>query len=332
MRPPRRLVLALPALLAGTLLAACGSGGEGADGGDQVPAQAPAAATAEFPPAEGQTLVELQQQLPEGPILAPSVRLLQPGANRVGFALFDAAGKQMSGAQVALYTARPDGTGLRGPFPARSESLEVKPQFRSRQAAENPDVARAIYVADVPFKRRGDQVIAAVARLDGRLVSTAALQVEVGAAGATPPDVGERAPRVSTPTIGDVAGDSSKIDTRIPPAPSLQQVDAADVLGRKPLVLTFATSQRCRSKVCGPVTDIVLQVSRQTGDDVAFVHQEIYRDNSIDRGFLPQVRAYHLTTEPWTFVIDRTGVVRARFEGAMSVTELQKAVDEVRGT
>lgn len=327
MRPLRPAPLT--ALLAALTLAACGSDG-GEDQGDATPAQAPAPAPAKFPSAQGKTLVELQQELPEGPILAPSVQLLQPGTNRIGFALFDTARKQLSGAQVALYTSKPDGSGLRGPFPARSESLVVKPQFRSRQTAEDPDAARSVYVADVPFKTRGDMVIAAVAELDGRLLSTTAFQVEVGTKGATPPDVGEKAPKVSTPTVADVAGDVAKIDTRIPPAPALHEVDAADVLGKKPLVLSFSTPQLCQSKVCGPVTDVVLQVAQQTGDDVAFVHQEIYRDNEISKGFRPQVRDYRLATEPWTFVIDRAGVVRARFEGAFSVGELQSAVDKIR--
>lgn len=317
------------ALLLALTLAACGSSG-GGDAAAPTPA-APAPKAAEFPSAAGRTLVELQQELPEGPILAPSVQLLEPGENRVGFALFDTARKQLSGAQVALYTAKPDGSGLRGPYPARSESLQVKSQFRSRQTAEDPDAARGVYVAQVPFKQRGKMVVAAVAELDGRLVSTTAFQADVGPKGALPPGVGDPAPKISTQTVADVGGDMSKIDTRIPPSKDLHSVDVADVLGKKPLVLTFATPQLCQSKVCGPVVDVVLQVKQQTGDDVAFVHQEIYRDNTIDKGFRPQLAPYHLATEPWTFVIDRTGIVRARFEGAVSVDELQAAVDKIRG-
>jgi len=45
----------------------------------------------------------------------------------------------------------------------------------------------------------------------------------------------------------------------------------------------------------------------------------------------PQVAAWRLQSEPWTFVIDRNGVVRTRFEGAMSAGELQRAVAEVAG-
>jgi hypothetical protein len=36
-----------------------------------------------------------------------------------------------------------------------------------------------------------------------------------------------------------------------------------------------------------------------------------------------------LASEPWTFVINRKGRISARFEGAFSVGELQRAVDKV---
>jgi hypothetical protein len=39
------------------------------------------------------------------------------------------------------------------------------------------------------------------------------------------------------------------------------------------------------------------------------------------------VRAYHLPTEPWTFVIDADGRISSRIEGALSVGELEDALD-----
>ena len=88
-------------------------------------------------------------------MLAPSVSVLDKGANRIGFALFDTAGKQLSGAGVALYVGNTDGSAAHGPYLARSESLKVSPQFESKQTATDPDSARGVYVADVPFKRNG---------------------------------------------------------------------------------------------------------------------------------------------------------------------------------
>jgi len=107
------------------------------------------------------------------------VSLLHKGVDRYGFALFDTARKQITGAEVALYTARADGSGVRGPYVARSESLAVKPQFQSQTTASDPSAAKSVYVADVPFKRTRKQAVIAIAKLDGRLLVTNGYSVDV---------------------------------------------------------------------------------------------------------------------------------------------------------
>ncbi|WP_372791924.1 peroxiredoxin family protein [Paraconexibacter sp.] len=308
-------------------LSACGGAQE-----ETAPQAAPAATGApqDFPRPEGRSLADLEDQMPEGPILSPSVTVLDPGRNRYGFGLFDTARKQLRGAKVALYLSRSDGSGLRGPFVARSESLKVGPQFQSRQTAQDPDTTNNVYVADVDFPSAGAWALTAVARLDGRLVRTGPSGVKVGRKGSGPPEVGDPAPRVHTPTVQSVGGDLESIDTRVPPLKSLHQHDLAEVLGKDPVVLVFATPQLCQSRVCGPVVDVAAEVQDRYGRDVRFIHMEIYRDNDLSKGFRSQVAAYRLPTEPWTFVIDRQGIVRERFEGAFSVGELERAVAKVR--
>jgi hypothetical protein len=143
------------------------------------------------------------------------------------------------------------------------------------------------------------------------------------------PEVGERAIEVQTETIASAAGDVEMLTTRRPPARELLKTDFADVLGERPVVLTFATPLLCASRVCGPVVDIVEQVRARSPRSVAFIQQEIYVDNEVDKGVRPQVAAWKLPTEPWTFVIDREGRVVERFEGAFSPGELQRAVAKV---
>jgi hypothetical protein len=326
-----RLILPVLLLACSSLLIACGGGGD--DGGDSSgaasPAQPAAAKAEDFPPTKGRTLPDVIGNLPSGPVLAPSVSLLEKGANRVGFALFDTAGKQLAGAEVSLYIGSTDGSSARGPFPARSESLKVAPQFESKQTATDPDSARAVYVADVPFKRNGKYAMLAIARLDGRMVATSPIAVQVGGVKSTPPGVGDKAPVIHTETPADVAGNLAKIDTRLPPAESLLKDDFADVVGKKPVVLTFATPQLCQSRVCGPVVDVVAEVQAKVGDKVSFIHQEVYADNEVNKGLRQQLVTYKLQTEPWTFVIDRHGVVSTRFEGAFSPGELTRAVAKV---
>jgi hypothetical protein len=315
-------------LVAAVLLAACG----GSDKTDPPPPQPePTGQPADFPSANGKTLNDLASMADgQGPVLAPSVSLLHKGVNRYGFALFDTARKQITGAEVALYTARPDGSGVRGPFVARSESLEVKPQFQSETVAKDPAAAKSVYVADVPFKRTGKQAVVAIAKLDGRLLVTNGFSVNVAPKeNGGVPSPGGKAISVHTQTLTDVGGDAASLDTRRPFAKDLLQTDLADVLGKQPVVIAFATPLLCASRVCGPVVDIVEQVKATAPKDVAFIHQEIYKDNQVNKGVRPQVAAWHLPSEPWTFVIDKSGKISTRFEGAYSVGELQRAVAKV---
>jgi hypothetical protein len=323
----RRSILS-PAALVALCLAAAGCGSSNGGSSSPPPEPVPSAKPADFPAGTGKTMADLQAAAAEGPILAPSVSLLYKGTNRFGFALFDTARKQISGAAVAVYTARQDGTGVRGPFIARSESLAVKPQFESRTTAVDPNAAKSVYVTDVPFRRNGKQVVTALVRLDGRMLRTNGYSVDVGAPGG-PPRAGDKAIKVDTPTLASVGGDASRIDTRQPAAKDLLDTNLADVLGKRPVVITFATPLLCQSRVCGPVVDIVEQAKSVAPSGVAFIHQEIYKDNQVNKGTTPQVDAWRLPSEPWTFVIDRNGVISTRFEGAFSAGELERAIARV---
>jgi hypothetical protein len=313
------------ALAAAALVAGCG-GDEG--GGEVADMPPPAAKPEDFPRADGRSLTRLLRQYGAGgPVLVPAVGELDAGRNRFGFGLFDRERAQIADAPVALYVAPAGGGPARGPFPARYESLDVPPQFQSRTVASDPDAARTVYVANLEFDRPGRYEVLALARLDDRLVaaSPASGPVEVAEDGSVP-DVGDRAPRIHTPTKEDVGGDLEQIDTRIPPS-TMHDVDFADVVGKDPIVLIFATPQLCRSRVCGPVVDIAEQVKAERGGDARFIHMEIYRDNVLENGFRPQFVKWRLPSEPWVFTVDRRGRIAARMEGAFSARELDRAID-----
>jgi hypothetical protein len=222
-----------------------------------------------------------------------------------------------------------------GPFLARDLPLAVKPAFRSETVAKDPDAAKSLYVADLRVKKPGDYALLGVAKLDGRLVATDPIYLGVGTASDVP-KVGQQAPRIQTPTLQSVGGDVSKIDTRTPPD-SMHDVNFADAVGKKPVILVFATPALCQSRVCGPVVDIAEEVKSEHKGDAAFIHMEIYNNNTIAQGCLegtrlvnqclrPQVLAYHLPSEPWAFAIDRHGKIVARLEGAFSKSELEGAL------
>ncbi len=312
--------------LSSLLLAACGEDSEEANTG--TIAEAPA--SAEFPKA-GAKLDDLlgEAEQTDQIVASPAGGIFTPDDDRFGFGLFDVGGEQILDAEVAIYAAAgPTGKPI-GPFPARVESLATEPEFVAQSAAS--DDAEVVYVSEVPFDRPGEWRLVAMVRQPDGLVATLLPSVVVGDYRDIP-DVGDRAPSVKTPTAEEVGGDLASIDTRVPPT-TMHEEDLADVLGKKPVVLLFATPALCQSRVCGPVTDITEQVkAAHEGEDIAFIHMEIYTDNEFGPDNLrPQVKAYGLPTEPWLFVIDRNGDVAERIEGAFSAGELEAAVDRVAG-
>jgi hypothetical protein len=321
--------ISIAVLLACALLAGCG--GDDSSSGEEAP---PPAKAEDFPKPGGRSLVELLNEVGgSGPVLAPSGLELRTGTQRVGFALFNRSRDQITDASVAVYAAPAGGGPAKGPYPARYESLGVKPQFQSRQTASDPDSAKSIYTAEIPFDKPGKYELLGIARLRGKLVpaTTPMPGVVVKEESGDPiPAVGTRPPRIHTPTEAEVGGDVASIDTRLPPS-SMHDADFADVLGKKPVVLLFATPQLCQSRVCGPVVDVAEQVKANSGDDVEFIHMEVYRDNRIDRGIRPQLAAFHLQSEPWLFVFDRSGKVATRIEGAFSEGELEQAISKASG-
>ncbi len=266
----------------------------------------------------------------EGPVVSPAARVLRLGENRFSFGVFTLGHEQITDAQVAIYAA--PGVGLEGPaigpFTARIEDLSTEPAFRAETTSSDPDAAKVVYVTEIPLDKPGAWTFGALTKegegYTGSLVPTPSKVGEFD-----PVDVGEPAPEVHTPTADEVA-DISEIDTRVPPD-DLHDEDLADVLGRKPVVLLFATPQLCQSRICGPVVDVAEQVKREFGDRVAFIHQEVYIDNDLNKGVRPQMSAYRLPSEPWLFVIDRQGKVSTVIEGAFSVGELEDAARRVAG-
>lgn len=330
MRRRRPLALACAALAA---FAACGGGREGRGGASSPNARAaPASAEvvpalrpdrAAFPAPRGRTLRQLAATVAAGPQLALATSVHEPGRARVAFGLI-APDNRFLYAPTAIYVARGPDAPARGPFLAPADSLEVRPAFRSRTSNAVEGELKAVYRARVPLPRPGRWLLLAVSAQDGRLVgATAPLAVRDQP---RIPDVGDPAPRVATPTAADVGGDLAAIDTREPPS-DMHRASLADVLGRRPVALLFATPALCRSRVCGPVADIGAQLQAAYGDRVEFIHVEVYVDNDVAKGLRPQLAAYGLTTEPWLFAIDADGRVAARLEGAFGVGEYRAAVE-----
>jgi hypothetical protein len=329
-RLPIPTALLVPACAALALLAGgCGSTGGGASSPNATPPPPPpqvAAAehptTADFPATRGRTLRQLADSLyGGGPQVALATTVYTPGRDRLAFGVIEHDGTFLYG-DTAVYVARAERAPARGPFMAPADSLQVRPAFRSQTSAG--DTVQAVYHADVPLPKTGRWLLLVATHAGEELLGGAAI---VTVRASTPvPAVGQPAPRVHTPTLASVGGDAGKIDTRVPPD-RMHDVDLADVLGRRPVALLFATPALCRSRVCGPVADEAVQLQSAYGEQIAFIHNEVYNDNDYAKGLRPQLRAYGLRSEPWLFAIDRHGRVAARLEGAFGIEEFRAALE-----
>ena len=307
-------------------LAACGSGGE--DPSTEGQAGGPDPNT--FPAVEGQTLVEFAESagLSNEVVVSPAGQTYEPGRNRFSFGIFNVDGSEINDADVALYAAHGPTGIAKGPFPARIESLQSRPPFMAETTAAESQPVTVTYVSDIRFDRPGEWRLAAVMRQDGESITGLMPSIKVGDYSEIP-DVGESPPRIHTPTALDV-DDLSEIDTRVP-HDTMHDHDLYDVIGERPTVLLFATPALCMSRVCGPMVDIAEQVHSDSPDEVAFIHMEVYNENDPNKGIRPELRAYGLKTEPWLFVMDGSGRISTRIEGAFSVADLEAAVEKATG-
>jgi hypothetical protein len=293
------------------LLVGCGGSDGDADGSDTIPGG-------------GQTLEELWKAEGDNVTVVPGTASHVPGDVRVSFLVVD-ADEQV----VTLPTARV----------LVSRALDERPFLETTAKLERigipgGDVANAthIYVARLKLPKAATYWL--LAEPEGGPDRVHALGNVVVEAKRPEPKVGDPAPPSDTPTLDSVDGDASRITTRTPPDETLLQHSVADSLeAGVPFVVTFSTPKFCSSRTCGPVVDVVEEVaSRFEGEEVRFIHVEVFEDNDPAKGFNRWMKQWKLQTEPWTFLVGADGRIVERYEGAVSVDELEQAVrDELEG-
>ena len=204
--------------------------------------------------------------------------------------------------------------------------VHVHPDGTRHVHNEATDV-RGLYVTQVTFERPGPWGLEVLAKQGDGPVEVARFTINVLAAPSTPAP-GTPAPRSHNLIASDVP-DLRQIDTSDPPDPRLHQVRIADAIAQgKPQVIVFATPKFCTSRVCGPVVDIVRTLLPTYGARVVFTHQEIWQDAAAHK-FSPTVAEWGMQTEPWIFVVDGKGIIRAKFEGPTTAREIEAALQRI---
>jgi len=133
--------------------------------------------------------------------------------------------------------------------------------------------------------------------------------------------VGTAAPSLATKTLADVGGDLSKITTYRQPDPRMYQysVDKALATG-KPILLEFATPGHCTP--CDEQLQVAKALLEKYQDRVIFIHVDQYQN--------PQAyKAYRVMGDPWTFAIDKDGIVRLQNPGKMLYGEMEMAIQKI---
>lgn len=276
----------------------------------------------QFPSARGRSLKNLALLIKAKATLGPGTGVYTVGRQRFSFALTDQANRYIY-APTAVYIARSPDVPAQGPFLATADSLSVSPQYRSNEN-DGPGGLKAVYWTALPLPKSGVYDVLALTRVGSRLIGSTG---EIPVALSTPiPSPGQHPPDIATDTLASEHGNLSLVTTRKPPE-NMHSVSLKQVLGKRPIALLFSTPELCTSRVCGPVTDIMVYLQHQFGQRIVFIHQEIYVNNQPSRGLRPQLKAFGLETEPWLFTINSKGVITTRLNGVFGLSEARTALE-----
>ena len=302
--PAPGLLLALMTLLV-LLTVACGA--------------AASAAPTRLPPVQAAAVVDNGIK----PILA--TKELRVGTQRVSFLL--AGPKALVKAPEAQVTSR---------FLGGDGSVSER-----KQAVFHlwPYGIRGAYSTELTFDHPGRWQLD-IAVEDNGLPAEIQLIVDV-AERSVVPDIGSMPPRSRTKTL-DSTGRFEDLTTDFTPDPDLYQVSIDEAItGGKPLVIVFATPAFCTSPTCGPQVDTVTELKDAHPGEANFIHVELYDNPAEIQGDLSKavladvVEEWGLTqltnwfNESWTFVLDSEGRIQQRFEGFVTLTELEESLQQV---
>ncbi len=158
------------------------------------------------------------------------------------------------------------------------------------------------------------------------------LRVEVLAQSSTPAVGSPAIP--STNLTANEEPDLGRITSDGQPDPDLYQLTIADAItAKRPFLVAFSTPGFCKTAVCGPNLQVIKQVKEQFKGQVDFIHVEVYPypygESFQQERFVPAMEEWRLVSEPWTFLVDAQGIIQAKYEGGITVGELELALTQL---
>ncbi len=300
--------LAFLAALA-VIAAACSSGGgDGSDGGDS------------------DAVTEVT------PVIVNSE--LAVGENRFMIGLLSSENEEIVGAAVVFRFFKLDGDQQELREQAQATPITLEKSYTHTHEDGTVETHEAgesgVYVASVEFDSAGNWAVEVSGSVDGQPIEPVTPPFTVSEQSLTPA-LGAPAPLSETLTLDDVE-DVAEIDTSNPPIPDMHTMTIAEaVTSGRPSVIVFATPAFCLSRVCGPTKDVVDDLFEQYNGEVNFVHVEPYELDRARSGEglfpIPATTEWGLQSEPWVFLVDKEGIVAAKFEAVVTMDELKAALD-----
>jgi hypothetical protein len=201
-----------------------------------------------------------------------------------------------------------------------------------------PYGVRGSYSTQLTFDRPGRWQLD-IAVDDAEFSGETRLVVDV-AEKAVVPDIGAAPPRSRTKTL-ESAGGFKALTTDSTPDPDLYLLTIEEaVQDSKPDVIVFATPAFCTSPTCGPQVDTVSELKDAYRGQANFIHVEIYDNPDRIQGDLSQAKLSPAVSEwgfdripewfneSWTYVISHDGRVEQKFEGFVTLAELEETLQQ----
>jgi hypothetical protein len=143
--------------------------------------------------------------------------------------------------------------------------------------------------------------------------------------------VGSYIDPIKTPSISN--NKIENISTDINPDLDLYTYSLFEALKEnKPILLSFSTPGLCVTATCAPQLDELKLTKENNKDTLIVIHVEVWKNfkEIMNKGDLSigivnnSVDTFGINTEPWTFLINKNGVVENRYQGYVSSLELEK--------
>lgn len=248
---------------------------------------------------------------------------LAVGPNRFLVALLDRANKPIASAELRLRFFK-----VLNPTQATLKS-EATARFYGSGLGE-----RGVYVARARFDEPGAWGVEVAASRDGRELGVSRVAFEVRAESATPP-IGAAIPATRVPTA--TTPDQIEKICSARPVDDFHALSIADALAAgKPFLLLFASPGFCRTQTCGPSLQVVQGLRQRFGQQLNYLHVEVYQDPHLGAPGLkpvPAVQEWRLPSEPWLFLVDGRGRLVDKLEGGITAEETEPLVEALaRGT